>query len=68
MKVITDLPKIEGSWIEDLTNIGNGRHLILLPLTKRAIIQYCTKFIVNNLKVSVIFYLSFVCIYFYENY
>lgn len=44
------LPVTVGSYIQNLTATTNSRHLVLLPLTRRGILQYCVKIIVTALK------------------
>lgn len=45
--IITDLPSCNGSFLKNLTP---DRSLLFLPLTKHAIVQYCTRVIVTCLK------------------
>lgn len=46
----TGMPR--GDWITMLTSTAPsaGRHLVLLPLSRRAIVQYCTKILVRELR------------------
>lgn len=48
-----ELPLASGASIQNLTTFTNSRHLVLLPLTKNGILQYCVKIIVNALKPKV---------------
>lgn len=52
LKILSELPTTVGHWMPVLSSNNLGRHLILLPLTKRAVLQYCTKMVVNAFKVS----------------
>lgn len=45
-----ELPTSLGASIQNLTALTNSRHLVLLPMTKKGILQYCVKIIVNALK------------------
>lgn len=51
MKVLAELPSITGKFVKNITSNVAGRNMVFLPLTKRAILQYCTKFLVKTLKV-----------------
>lgn len=53
LQILNDLPVTTGTFVNPLSNGVSGRHLILLPLTKGAIIQYCTKVLVNLMKVTI---------------
>lgn len=53
LKILPDLPPIVGHWMQDISTCEPGRHVVFLPLTKRAILQYCVKILVNALKVCV---------------
>lgn len=50
MKILLEIPLTSGNWTTNMSRTTSSRHLLLLPLTKRAIIQYCTKVIVTALK------------------
>lgn len=45
--IITDLPTVNGSFLKNLTT---DRSLIFLPLTRNAVVQFCTKVIISCLK------------------
>lgn len=47
-----ELPSTAGQLLNNMALPSKQRHMILLPLTQRAVIQYCTKAIINTLKVS----------------
>ncbi|XP_055373592.1 integrator complex subunit 10 [Condylostylus longicornis] len=49
LKILQELPQISGNLVENMTVAGQQRHLLLLPLTQKAIIQYCTRAIINSL-------------------
>lgn len=53
MKILPDLPAVNGVTLREVSTGVKGRHCLFLPLTKRAILQYCTKIIINALKVCV---------------
>lgn len=40
----------QGEYLKELTVVGGGRQLILLPMTKRAILQYCVRILVAKLE------------------
>lgn len=50
LSCLSDLTKQTGCFVDNLIVQTKGRHLTLLPLTKRAILQYCTKMIISLLK------------------
>lgn len=57
MKILVDMPTVTGQWVNNRNAMGapstmSRRQLILLPVTKRAVLQYCTRIVVNALKVS----------------
>lgn len=52
IKIVSDLPTTDGNWIDNFTGTTKGRHVIFLPLTKRAVLQYCVKILINALKVG----------------
>lgn len=55
MKILIDMPTVTGQWVKNLHAAPSAmasRQLILLPMTKRAVLQYCTRIIVNALKVT----------------
>lgn len=52
MKILGEMPAYSGQWVKNLSVNCPGRHLLVLPMSRRAIIQYCTKILVNALKVS----------------
>lgn len=52
MKILTELPKFTGKFAKNIISNVSGRNMVFLPITKRAILQYCTKFLVKTLKVS----------------
>lgn len=62
MKLLSDLPASTttipaGDWIRPLTSStppNGARQLLLLPVTKRAIIQYCCKLLINALKARIL--------------
>ncbi len=61
MKVLGEMPTYSGQWVKNLSiNAINcpGRHLLVLPMSRRAIIQYCTKILVTVLKVSASFFIT----------
>lgn len=45
--IMSDLPSISGSFLK---NLALDRSLLFLPLTRNAIVQYCTRIIINSLK------------------
>ncbi|KAL7029221.1 hypothetical protein ACKWTF_006162 [Chironomus riparius] len=45
--IITDLPTVNGTYLKNMTP---DRSLLFLPLTRYAILQYCTRVIINHLK------------------
>lgn len=45
--IISDLPTVNGSFLKNLTP---DRSLLFLPLTRNAIVQYCTRVIISLLK------------------
>ncbi|KAJ6634031.1 Integrator complex subunit 10, partial [Pseudolycoriella hygida] len=53
MKILGDMPTHSGQWVKNLSMNCPGRHLLVLPLSRRAIIQYCTKILVTALKQKV---------------
>lgn len=52
MKILGEMPTYSGQFLKNLSVNCPGRHLLVLPMSRRAIIQYCTKILVNALKVS----------------
>ncbi|XP_065361068.1 integrator complex subunit 10 [Calliphora vicina] len=48
LKVISDLPPSQGQVLEQLT-LKVPRHMIFIPLTQKALVQYCTNAIVTSL-------------------
>ncbi|XP_011180633.1 integrator complex subunit 10 [Zeugodacus cucurbitae] len=48
VKIIDELPATQGNILEHLT-LKVPRHMIFIPLTQKALIQYCTKAIINTL-------------------
>lgn len=58
MKLLSDLSASTaiptGDWVRPLISPASGRHLLLLPFTKRAIIQYCCKILINALKIRIL--------------
>lgn len=44
------LPNTSGNYVKNMTTTIPGRNLVLLPMTKRAIVQYCVQIIINGLK------------------
>lgn len=52
MKILGEMPSYSGQWVKNLSVNCPGRHLLVLPMSRRAIIQYCTKVLVTALKVS----------------
>ncbi|XP_055693785.1 integrator complex subunit 10 [Lutzomyia longipalpis] len=53
--ILSELPTISGTeYLRNLCGSGPGRHLVLLPLTRKAITQYCTKALVTVLKKKVL--------------
>lgn len=52
MKVLADLPNTAGKFLRNITSNVPGRNMVFLSMTKRAILQYCTKFLVKTLRVS----------------
>ncbi|XP_017484051.1 PREDICTED: uncharacterized protein LOC108372795 [Rhagoletis zephyria] len=48
VKIIAELPPTPGHILEHLT-LKVPRHMIFIPLTQKALVQYCTKAIVNTL-------------------
>uniref|UniRef100_A0A034VTD5 Integrator complex subunit 10 n=1 Tax=Bactrocera dorsalis TaxID=27457 RepID=A0A034VTD5_BACDO len=48
VKIIDELPATPGHILEHLT-LKVPRHMIFIPLTQKALIQYCTKAIINTL-------------------
>lgn len=45
--IMSDLPTVNGSFLK---NLSLDRNLLFLPLTRIAIVQYCTRIIVSSLK------------------
>lgn len=45
--IMGDLPSFSGSFLK---NLAYDRSLLFLPLTRNAIVQYCTRIIISNLK------------------
>lgn len=45
--IMSDLPAISGSFLK---NLALDRSLLFLPLTRNAIVQYCTRIIISSLK------------------
>lgn len=52
LKILLDLPTVMGSLYENMNMPIKSRHLMLLPITKKAVIQYCTNAILNCLVVG----------------
>lgn len=50
LNVFSQLPLIEGQLETNLTVGGTHRHIHFLPLTKSAVVHYCTKLILYSLK------------------
>lgn len=48
--ILQELPTTQGNYLPTNTLVFNKRQLLLLPLTRRAVLQYCVKAIVVNLK------------------
>ncbi|XP_030386142.1 integrator complex subunit 10 [Scaptodrosophila lebanonensis] len=48
LKILSELPTTCGQLLENVTLKGH-RHMIFLPLTRSALVQYCTRAIVNTL-------------------
>lgn len=55
MKILGEMPTYSGHWVKNLSVNCSGRHLLVLPMSRKAIIQYCTKILVNALKVSSVY-------------
>lgn len=53
VNILSELPHVSGSFMKNLT-MSSGRHLVLLPMTKKAIVQYCVQIIVNELKYKLV--------------
>lgn len=54
LKILMDLPPVLGTLYENMNMQVNKRiHFMLLPITKKAVVHYCTKAILNCLVVSV---------------
>ncbi|KAG4071338.1 hypothetical protein HA402_004042 [Bradysia odoriphaga] len=53
MKILGDMPTYSGQWVKNLSVNCPGRHLVVLPMSRRAIIQYCTKILVTAMKQKV---------------
>lgn len=53
LKIMSDLPPAPGQVLEHLT-LKVPRHMIFIPLTQKALVQYCTKAIVASLSVSIL--------------
>lgn len=51
LKILMELPTVNGTLYENMNMQIKTRHLMLLPLTKKAVVQYCTKAILNCLVV-----------------
>ncbi|XP_013112218.1 integrator complex subunit 10 [Stomoxys calcitrans] len=48
LKIMAELPSISGTSLEHLT-LNVPRHMIFIPLTQKALVQYCCKAIINSL-------------------
>ncbi|XP_073836788.1 integrator complex subunit 10 isoform X2 [Musca autumnalis] len=48
LKILKELPTTSGQFLEHLT-LKVPRHMIFIPLTQKALLQYCCKAIVTNL-------------------
>uniref|UniRef100_A0A1I8M5R8 Integrator complex subunit 10 n=1 Tax=Musca domestica TaxID=7370 RepID=A0A1I8M5R8_MUSDO len=48
LKILAELPSTSGQFLEHLT-LKVPRHMIFIPLTQKALLQYCCKAIVSNL-------------------
>ncbi|KAH8397528.1 hypothetical protein KR222_008952 [Zaprionus bogoriensis] len=49
LKILAELPATSGQLLENISLKSHHRHMIFLPLTKIALIQYCTRAIVSRL-------------------
>lgn len=54
INILPDLPAVVGTYTNILTSSNSARHLILLPMTRKSILQYCVKILINNLYQKVI--------------
>lgn len=55
VNILTELPTNSGTeYLKNLCSISPGRHLVLLPLTRKTVTQYCTKVLVTVLKQKVL--------------
>uniref|UniRef100_A0A1L8DDG4 Integrator complex subunit 10 n=2 Tax=Nyssomyia neivai TaxID=330878 RepID=A0A1L8DDG4_9DIPT len=53
--ILSDLPATGGTeYLRNLCGSTPGRHLVLLPLTRKAVTQYCTKALVTVLKQKIL--------------
>lgn len=50
--IIAELPTIEGNFIQNISNPGKRRHVIFLPMQKKTIVQYITKYILELIRVN----------------
>jgi hypothetical protein len=44
------LPNITGNFVKNMTATIPGRNLVLLPLSRKPIVQYCVQIVINGLK------------------
>lgn len=54
ISILQDLPNLTGNYLPSNILTHSKRQLILLPLTKKAVLQYCVKAIVTSLKQKVL--------------
>lgn len=52
--LLNDLPAQTGTLLPTFSTRESARHLLLIPLTRQAIVQYCVKILVKALKVNCI--------------
>lgn len=50
--ILQDLPTIKGNYLRTNILVHNKRQLLLLPLTRKATLQYCVKSLIVNLKMK----------------
>lgn len=54
MNILPEMPSVTGKFVPNLSSDIPGRHLVLLPLTKLAVLQFCTKMLVNVMRQKII--------------
>lgn len=54
LKILIDLPPTQGQLLDHLT-LQMPRHMLFIPLTQKALVQYCTGALISFLRVSFIY-------------